>query len=102
MDEVALLNHGEDGNDLAYALDSSIGYDPSPKLGAIRAPVLAINFADDLINPPELGIFEPMVKKVPKGRAILIPASEKTHGHGTHTWAAVWESYLREFLRLVP
>lgn len=99
MDEVLLPYPHADGNDVAYALDSSIGYDPKPKLGTIQAPVLAINFADDLINPPELGIFESAVKEVPKGRAILVPFSEKTHGHGTHTWADFWKQYLAEFLQ---
>lgn len=100
MDETA-TNAFEhiDGNDLAYALDSSLGYNPDPKLGEIKVPVLAINFGDDLINPPELGIFEPEVKKVPKGRAILIPATDKTHGHGTHTYAEFWKQYLQEFLQ---
>ncbi len=103
MDDVALLNHGEDGNDLAYALDSSLDYNPEPKLAEIKAPLLAINFADDLINPPELGIFEPSLKKVAKGRAVLIPLGPKTVGHGTHTSAAVWQQYLVEFLQhLVP
>jgi homoserine O-acetyltransferase/O-succinyltransferase len=88
-----------DGNDLAYALDSSLGYNPDPKLSQIPVPVLAINFGDDLINPPELRIFEPEVKKVPKGRAILIPASDQTHGHGTHTYADFWKQYLQEFLQ---
>lgn len=98
MDDVAKLNHGEDGNDLAYALDASLDYNPEPKLAEIKAPVLAINFQDDLINPPELGILEPEVKKVPKGRAVLIPMGPKTNGHGTHTSAAVWQEYLMEFL----
>src|SRR4051812_39769912 len=88
MDETATnaLEH-VDGNDLAYALDSSLGYNPEPGLAQIKAPVLAINFADDLINPTDIGIFEPSVRKVPKGRAILVPESNKTHGHGTHTYA---------------
>lgn len=99
MDEVLKPYPDADGNDVAYALDSSIGYNPDPKLGEIKVPVLAINFADDLINPPDLGIFEPEVKKVPRGRAVLIPATDQTHGHGTHTWADFWKQYLAEFLQ---
>lgn len=90
---------GTDANDLLYALDASRDYDPGPDLGKIRAPLLAINFADDLINPPELGVLEREIRKVPKGRAVLIPESEATVGHGTHTKAVVWRGYLAEFLR---
>jgi homoserine O-acetyltransferase len=99
MDEVAQLPRHEDGNDLAYALDSSLGYDPRPRLSSIQAPLLAINFADDLINPPELGILESAIKEVPNGRAILVPAGPNTHGHGTHTYAEVWKEHLQQFLQ---
>jgi homoserine O-acetyltransferase len=88
-----------DANDTLYALEASSDYDPGPGLEEIRAPVLAINFADDLINPPELGIFERKIKQVPKGKAILIPASAETIGHGTHTKAAVWKGLLEKFLK---
>jgi homoserine O-acetyltransferase len=88
-----------DANDTLYALEASSDYDPGPGLGKIRAPVLAINFADDLINPPELGIFERKIKQVPKGKAILIPASAETIGHGTHTKAAVWKGHLEALLK---
>jgi homoserine O-acetyltransferase/O-succinyltransferase len=100
MDETATNAMAHiDGNDLAYALDSSLDYNPEPGLSQIKPPVLAINSADDLINPPDLGIFEPAVKKVPKGRVILIPETDKTHGHGTHTYAEFWKQYLQEFLQ---
>jgi homoserine O-acetyltransferase len=68
-------------------------------LEKIQAPLLAINFADDLINPPELGILEREIKRVRKGKALLIPASAKTRGHGTHTLAVVWKSHLIELLK---
>ena len=80
----------DDANDVLYALEASRDYDPGPELEKIPAPLLAINFADDLINPPELGIFEREIKRVPHGRALLIPLSEKTRGHGSHTIAALW------------
>ncbi len=86
-----------DANDVLYALESSRDY--NPKLEAIQAPLLAINFADDLINPPDLGILDKEIKRVPKGRAILIPESDATRGHGTHTLAAVWKQHLIDFLR---
>jgi homoserine O-acetyltransferase/O-succinyltransferase len=87
-----------DANDLLYQLDASSDYDPSKDLEKIKAPLLQINSGDDFINPPELGIAEREIKRVPKGRFILLPASEQTHGHGTHTWAAVWQSYLAQLL----
>jgi len=88
-----------DANDIMYAVSASRDYDPAPGLEKIRARLLAINTADDLINPPELGILEREIGRVRNGRAVLIPASEATHGHGTHTLAAVWKSYLVELLR---
>jgi homoserine O-acetyltransferase len=88
-----------DANDVLYALEASRDYDPAPGLDKIQAPLLAINFADDLINPPELGILEREIKRAPRGRAIVIPASERTRGHGTHTLAAVWKEHLAAFLK---
>jgi homoserine O-acetyltransferase/O-succinyltransferase len=83
-----------DANDVLYALESSGDYDPGPGLGRITAPLLAINFEDDLINPPELGILEREIHRVRQGRAILIPRSDRTRGHGTHTLAAIWKEHL--------
>ena len=87
-----------DANDFLYAVSSSRNYDPSRKLEAIQTQVLFINSADDFINPPELGIAEREIKRVKNGKFILLPASDQTHGHGTHTWAAVWQQYLKELL----
>jgi homoserine O-acetyltransferase len=83
-----------DANDLLYQLASSRDYDPSPNLASIRVPLTWVNSADDFINPPELGIAEREAKLIPKAHFVLIPASEKTHGHGTHTWAALWKQHL--------
>jgi homoserine O-acetyltransferase len=88
-----------DANDVLFALDASSDYDPAPSLEKIRAPLLAINFADDLINPPELGILEKEIARVKNGKAITIPMSEKTRGHGTHTLAAIWKAHLIQFLK---
>jgi homoserine O-acetyltransferase len=87
-----------DANDILYAFEASRDYDPAPGLEKITAPLMAINFADDLINPPELGILEREITRVPRGCAITVPASEKTGGHGTHTDAAVWKHHLVELL----
>jgi homoserine O-acetyltransferase len=89
----------DDANDVLYALEASHDYDPGPNLEKIRAPLLAINSADDLINPPELGILEREIKRVPHGRAIVIPLSDKTHGHGSHTVAGLWKEELIKLLQ---
>lgn len=88
-----------DANDMIYYLNASRNYDPSPRLETITTPVLWINSADDYINPPELGIAEKMVKRMPHARFVLIPISDQTRGHGTHTAAAVWKNYLAEFMQ---
>lgn len=90
--------HTLDANDMLYAINSSRNYDPSLALEKIVVPVMYINSADDFINPPDLGIAEEQIKRVKRGRFVLIPASEKTHGHGTHTWAIFWKQYLKELL----
>ena len=89
-----------DANDVLYQVEASYDYDPGPDLEKIRAPLLAVNSADDLINPPELGILEREVRRVAKGRAVIVPLSPETRGHGTHTIAAVWKAYLEELLKL--
>lgn len=89
----------DDANDVLYAVEASHDYDPGPDLEKIRAPLLAINSADDLINPPELGILESEIKRVPRGRAIVIPRSDKTRGHGSHTIATLWKEQLQELLK---
>lgn len=89
-----------DANDILYAVESSWDYDPGPGLEKIKAPLLAINSADDLINPPELGILEKEIKRVAKGKAIVIPLSDATIGHGTHTKAVLWKGYLDELLKV--
>jgi homoserine O-acetyltransferase/O-succinyltransferase len=87
-----------DANDLLYQFDSSRNYDPSAKLETIQAPVMYINSADDLINPPELGIAEEQIKKVKRGRFVLLPIADQTRGHGTHSLPAIWKGYLDELL----
>jgi len=88
-----------DANDMLYQFDASRDYDPSPGLAAIPIPVLAINSADDFINPPELGIMERLMPRVKRGRYVLIPIGPLTRGHGTHTVAAAWKSDVAPFLR---
>lgn len=88
-----------DANDMIYAFDASRYYDPSPHLGEIKAPLLAINSADDQVNPPELGILMREIQRVPKGRAIVLPITDETRGHGTHSRPTIWGRFLEELLR---
>jgi homoserine O-acetyltransferase/O-succinyltransferase len=87
-----------DANDLLYQVNASRNYNPSPALEKIKVPVVFVNSADDFINPPELGAAEREIKKVPRGRFVLLPITDQTRGHGTHTIAAVWKPYLAELL----
>ncbi|MDP9048059.1 MAG: alpha/beta fold hydrolase, partial [Bacteroidota bacterium] len=89
-----------DANDVIYAFDASRYYNPSPYLSKIKAPLFAVNSADDEVNPPELGIMEQEIKKVEKGRYILLPITDKTAGHGTHSNPAVWGDYLKQLLEI--
>ncbi len=87
-----------DANDLLYQISASRNYDPSPGLERIMAPLMFVNSGDDFINPPELGVAEREIQRVKRGKFVLIPASAQTHGHGTHTWAALWKPHLVELL----
>jgi homoserine O-acetyltransferase len=97
-DSAATFVSTHDANDVLYAVAASRDYDPSADLEKITAPVLFVNSADDFINPPELGIAEREIKRVKHGKFLLIPASEATHGHGTHTWATFWKKDLQQLL----
>jgi homoserine O-acetyltransferase len=87
-----------DANDMIYQFDASRLYNPLPHLGEIRPPLYAVNSADDEINPPELGILEDAIQRVPHGRYILLPLSPETRGHGTHSLPKIWGKYLAELL----
>jgi homoserine O-acetyltransferase len=87
-----------DANDLLYQVEASADYDPSPALERVAVPVLAINSADDFINPPELGLMERLIRRVTQGRYVLIPISDTTRGHGTHTVAAAWKASFAPFV----
>jgi homoserine O-acetyltransferase len=87
-----------DATDLLYQVEASRDYDPAPNLERIEAPLLAVNSADDLINPPELGMLDSAIKRVKKGNAIVLPLTPDTRGHGSHTVAALWKQYLQRLL----
>ena len=97
-DSLARSIPATDANNYLYYVNASRNYNPEPRLSTITAPVLWINSADDFINPPELGLAEKLVKQIPHAKFILIPISDATRGHGTHTQAAVWKQYLKDFL----
>lgn len=91
-----------DANDLLYQIEASRDYDPAPHLERITAPLLAINFADDLVNPPELGVLEREIRRVPRGEAVVTPASDETHGHRGHSWPVLWREHLLRLLDRLP
>jgi homoserine O-acetyltransferase len=99
-DWVAERRRRTDANDFLYQFESSRDYNPAPELEKIRAPLFAVNSADDEVNPPELAFLDREIKRVAHGRYILLPVSEKTRGHGTHSMPEVWSGYLRELLRI--
>ena len=100
-EQVASRTKSMDANDTIYHFRASEDYDPSPHLAGITAPLLAINSADDFVNPPELPMMEALIEKVPRGRFVLIPISDETRGHGTHSRPAIFGPYLAEFLKTI-
>ena len=88
----------QDANDMIYAFDASRNYNPEPNLSKIKCYFFAVNSADDEVNPPELGLMEPAIKKVPKGKYILVPWSPQTSGHSTHSNPTVWGDYLKDLM----
>ena len=90
--------NGVDANDMLYQFDSSRDYDPSVALEKIKAPLLAINSADDLINPPELGLMEKLMPRVAHGKYVLLAITSETRGHGTHSWPVIWQGFLKDWL----
>ncbi len=96
--QIASRMKTSDANDMIYYYRASEDYDPSPHLGEITAPLLAINSADDFVNPPELPMMRDLITKVKKGRFVLIPISDETRGHGTHSLPKVFGPELEKFL----
>lgn len=95
-ERIALGVKTADANDMLYYIDASRNYNPEPQLEKIVAPLTAINSADDQINPPELKIIDVDIQRVKNGKYVLLPITDQTRGHGTHTWAAIWKQYLEE------
>ena len=87
---------------MLYYFDASRNYNPAPRLDSLKVPLTAINSADDLINPPELGIAQREITRVKEGKFVLLPITEQTRGHGTHSYAALWQQHLAELLKRSP
>jgi homoserine O-acetyltransferase len=88
-----------DANDMLYYFDASRNYNPEPQLDKITAPLTAVNSADDTINPPELKIIDRDMPRVKNGKYVLLPITDQTRGHGTHSWPAIWGNHLEELLK---
>ncbi len=97
-EQIASRSKNTDANDMLYYYRAIEDYDPSPYLEKITAPLLAINSADDFVNPPELPMMQALIKKVPRGRFVLLPITDQTRGHGTHSLPAIWGGELQKFL----
>jgi homoserine O-acetyltransferase/O-succinyltransferase len=98
-DFIAARMKTTDANDMIYYFDASRNYNPEPQLEKITAPLTAVNSADDQINPPELKILDRDIQRVKNGKYVLLPITDQTRGHGTHTWPAIWGNYLEELLK---
>lgn len=77
---------------------ASWDYDPGILLSRIKAPLRAVNFADDAVNPIELGMLDRMIEQVPGGRAVTLAATPDSRGHQTLSNPAAWIGELRELL----
>jgi homoserine O-acetyltransferase len=99
--QIASRMKSTDANDMVYYFRASEDYDPSPHLEKITAPLLAINSADDFVNPPELPMMESLIKRVKNGRFVLLPISDQTRGHGTHSLPVIWGPHAAAFLKSV-
>ena len=85
--------------DVIAEFDASWDYDPATLLQRIVAPLLAINFADDAINPTELGGITKAIANVRLGRAVTLPASPGSLGHQNLRQPERWADWVRSFLQ---
>ena len=88
-----------DANDLIYQINASRTYAPWSKLDAITVPTMWINSADDFINPRNLDFPNRAVARMKDAQFRLIPESDDTRGHGTHTAARFWKQDLADLLQ---
>ncbi|HKX32666.1 MAG TPA: alpha/beta fold hydrolase [Blastocatellia bacterium] len=88
-----------DANDTLYQFEASRDYDPSASLEEINAPLIAVNTADDQVNPPELRIAEREIQRVKCGEFVLLPTSDQTRGHASYNYPELWKHHLSALLR---
>ncbi|MDB5459540.1 MAG: hypothetical protein JWO72_1281, partial [Caulobacteraceae bacterium] len=91
-----------DANDTLWSREAAEDYNPMPDIGRIKARLLAINFADDAVNPPELHTVEPAISRIPHARYVLLPAGPLSHGHHTYQVSEMWAPVVGRFLAKVP
>lgn len=91
-----------DPNNMIWYFDASRDYDPSKHIDKIKAPILHINSADDFVNPPELNNVEPYVAKLKNAKFVMLPITDQTRGHGTHSLPAIWGRLFADFLSSLP
>jgi homoserine O-acetyltransferase/O-succinyltransferase len=91
-----------DANDYLYRWEASADYNPQPDLEKITTQFLAINFSDDLLNPPELKVMEAAMARMKRARSVLVSAGEKSLGHQNLTQGALWGPQVAEFLQHLP
>jgi homoserine O-acetyltransferase/O-succinyltransferase len=99
---VATTRAASDANDILYRLEASFDYNPEPDLGKIKAPLLSILFADDQLNPIELGVIQREMPNVHGGRYVIIPAGPATQGHRSQVNATLWRDPFATFLAELP
>jgi homoserine O-acetyltransferase len=88
-----------DANDRLWATEAVMDYDPSPYLSRIKARLIAVNFADDEVNAPELGVMERAIERIAGARYVLVPAGPQTHGHFTYMQAGLWKGHLAQLMQ---
>jgi homoserine O-acetyltransferase/O-succinyltransferase len=92
-----------DANDFIWQWASSADYNPAPKLGAIKAHLLAINSDDDERNPVSSGLMVEAMKQVRNGKLLILKGTPQTGGHGTTGGqAGLYAKELAEFLAATP
>ena len=92
----------DDANNILYRFSASFDYDPGPDLPKITAPALSILFADDELNPPELGVIEREITRIPKGQYVMVPAGPRSAGHRSQAQSLLWREHLGKFMSGLP
>jgi homoserine O-acetyltransferase len=92
----------DDANNILYRFEASYDYDVEADLDRIAAPLLAILFEDDELNPTDVGDVRAVMQRVKNGRMVLVPAGPDSEGHRTQVKAAVWRHHVASFMAELP